>query len=36
VESAWGRIVGVPALLAFVAIGFVSIATTMTAAADGR
>jgi cytochrome d ubiquinol oxidase subunit II len=35
VESAWGRIIGVPCLLAFVALGFVSIATAMAAAGDG-
>jgi cytochrome d ubiquinol oxidase subunit II len=35
-ESAWGRIIGVPFLLAFVALGFVAIATAMTAGADGE
>jgi cytochrome d ubiquinol oxidase subunit II len=32
-ESAWGRIIGVPFLLAFVALGFLSLATEMTARA---
>jgi cytochrome d ubiquinol oxidase subunit II len=34
VESPWGRIFGVPALLGFVALGFVSLATTMPSPAD--
>jgi cytochrome d ubiquinol oxidase subunit II len=34
VTSAWGRIVGIPFLLAFIGLGFVSIATAMTAAAE--
>jgi cytochrome d ubiquinol oxidase subunit II len=33
-DSAWGRIIGVPFLLAFVALGFVSLATAMTAGAE--
>ena len=32
-ESPWGRIVGIPALLAFIALGFVALARAMTAAA---
>ena len=32
-DSAWGRIIGVPFLLAFVALGFLSLATAMTASA---
>jgi cytochrome d ubiquinol oxidase subunit II len=36
VDSAWGRIIGIPFLLAFVALGFVSLATAMTAAADSE
>ncbi|MDX6630082.1 MAG: cytochrome bd ubiquinol oxidase subunit [Gaiellales bacterium] len=32
-ESAWGRIIGVPFLLAFVALGSLSLATAMTARA---
>ena len=32
-DSAWGRIVGVPFLLAFVALGFLSLATAMAAQA---
>jgi cytochrome bd ubiquinol oxidase subunit II len=32
-DSAWGRIIGVPFLLAFVALGFLSLATAMTAGA---
>jgi cytochrome d ubiquinol oxidase subunit II len=35
VTSAWGRIIGIPFLLAFIALGFVSIATAMSTAADG-
>ena len=36
VQPAWGRIIGVPCLLAFVALAFLSIATAMTAtASDG-
>jgi cytochrome bd ubiquinol oxidase subunit II len=34
VESPWGRIVGIPLLLGFVAIGFVALASAMTASAD--
>jgi len=30
VHSSWGRIVGVPALLAFVGLGFVAVATSLT------
>jgi cytochrome d ubiquinol oxidase subunit II len=30
-DSAWGRIIGIPFLLAFVALGFVSLASAMTA-----
>jgi cytochrome bd ubiquinol oxidase subunit II len=33
-HSAWGRIIGVPFLLAFVALGFVALATAMTAASE--
>lgn len=37
VTSAWGRIIGIPFLLAFIALGFVAIATAMsTAAKDDR
>jgi cytochrome d ubiquinol oxidase subunit II len=32
-DSAWGRIIGVPFLLAFVALGFLSLATAMTSSA---
>ena len=32
-QSGWGRIVGIPALLAFVALAFVSLATRLTAPA---
>ncbi len=31
VSSNWGRIVGVPFLLAFVALGFAALATALTA-----
>jgi cytochrome d ubiquinol oxidase subunit II len=34
VHSGWGRIIGIPFLLAFIALGFVSIATAMSTA-DG-
>jgi cytochrome d ubiquinol oxidase subunit II len=34
-ESRWGRIAGVPALLAFVALGFLALAEAMTSAAAG-
>jgi cytochrome d ubiquinol oxidase subunit II len=30
VTSAWGRVIGIPLLLAFVALGFVALATAMT------
>ena len=33
-DSAWGRIIGVPFLVAFVALGFLSLATAMTASAE--
>jgi cytochrome d ubiquinol oxidase subunit II len=33
-DSAWGRIIGVPFLLAFVALGFLSLATAMTTSAE--
>jgi cytochrome d ubiquinol oxidase subunit II len=33
VTSAWGRVVGIPLLLAFVALGFVALATAMIASA---
>jgi hypothetical protein len=33
-DSGWGAVAGVPALLAFVALGFVALATAMAAAAD--
>jgi cytochrome bd ubiquinol oxidase subunit II len=33
-QSGWGRIVGIPALLAFVALAFVALATSLTAAAE--
>jgi cytochrome d ubiquinol oxidase subunit II len=36
VTSAWGRIIGIPFLLAFVALGFVSIATAMASAASSN
>jgi cytochrome d ubiquinol oxidase subunit II len=35
VDSAWGRIIGIPCLLAFIALGFVSIVTAMTAGIEG-
>jgi cytochrome d ubiquinol oxidase subunit II len=35
-DSAWGRIIGVPFLLAFVALGFLSLATAMTASAGNN
>jgi len=34
VTSAWGRIIGIPFLLAFIALGFVAIATAMSTAAN--
>jgi cytochrome d ubiquinol oxidase subunit II len=33
-DSAWGRIIGVPFLVAFVALGFLSLATAMTTSAE--
>ena len=33
-DSAWGRIIGVPFLMAFVALGFVSLATAMQSWAE--
>ena len=33
-DSAWGRIIGVPFLVAFVALGFLSLATAITASAE--
>jgi cytochrome d ubiquinol oxidase subunit II len=35
-QSAWGRIIGIPFLLAFVALGFVSLATAMAGATEGE
>jgi cytochrome d ubiquinol oxidase subunit II len=35
VTSAWGRIIGIPFLLAFIGLGFVSIATAMSTAVQG-
>jgi cytochrome d ubiquinol oxidase subunit II len=34
VDSGWGRVIGVPFLLAFVALAFLSLATAMTAATE--
>ena len=36
VTSAWGRVIGIPLLLAFVALGFVALATAMTANAGSE
>ena len=36
VTSAWGRVIGIPLLLAFVALGFVALATAMTAGAGNE
>jgi cytochrome bd ubiquinol oxidase subunit II len=36
VTSAWGRVIGIPLLLAFVALGFVALATAMTAGAGSE
>ena len=36
VTSAWGRVIGIPLLLAFVALGFVALATAMTANTRGE
>jgi cytochrome d ubiquinol oxidase subunit II len=36
VQSGWGRIIGIPFLLAFIALGFVSIATAMSAAGSSE
>ncbi len=36
VTSAWGRVIGIPLLLAFVALGFVALATAMTASAGSE
>jgi cytochrome d ubiquinol oxidase subunit II len=36
VTSGWGRVIGIPFLLAFVALGFVALATAMTAAAGDQ
>jgi cytochrome d ubiquinol oxidase subunit II len=35
VTSGWGRIIGIPCLLAFIGLGFVSIATAMSTAVQG-
>jgi hypothetical protein len=33
-DSPWGRIVGIPALLAFIAFGFVALAESLATSAD--